>query len=75
MLVYIYTLIVQIIVTLNNRDGFMICAFLVGGVKVNLELDDANNRDGFRVFSQSSEQIIMTVLYLDYSIFFTYLVR
>ena len=41
---------------------------------VNLEFDDANNRDGFKIFSQSSEQIIMTVLYFDYSIFFTYLV-
>ena len=46
--------------------------FWWGGV--NLEFDDANNRDGFKIFSPSSEQIIMTVLYFDYSIFFTYLV-
>ena len=28
---YLYTLIVQIIVTLNNRDGFIVFVFLVGG--------------------------------------------
>ena len=28
---HLYTLNVQIIVTLNNRDGFILLAFLVGG--------------------------------------------
>ena len=50
-MIYIYTLIVQIIVTLNNRDGFILFAFLVGGGQ-NMEIDDTNNVDGFMIFSR-----------------------
>ena len=39
----------QIIVTLNNRDGFILLAFLVGGG--NLKIDNTNNDDGFMSFT------------------------
>ena len=44
----------QIIVTLNNRDGFIVFVFLVGG-GVNLKIDDTNYRDVFKIFSWLGE--------------------
>ena len=45
----------QIIVTLNNRDGFIIFVFLLGGGGVNQKIDAANNRDGFNFYSRFRE--------------------
>ena len=70
-IVVLYTLIVQIIVTLNNRDGFILLAFLVGGG--NLKIDNTNNDDGYKIFTQRHETNNHDGFdrYNDNSIFFT----
>ena len=50
----VYTLIVQIIVTLNNCDGFILLAFLVGGGQ-NQKIYTTNNVDGFKTFTWGHE--------------------
>ena len=50
-----YTLIVQIIVTLNNCDGFILLAFLVGGGGQNQKIYTTNNVDGFKTFTWGHE--------------------
>ena len=39
----------QIIVTLNNVDGFILLAFLLGGG--NLKIGNTNNDDGYKIFT------------------------